>query len=228
MFGSKSRLKLGEQGIIRNKAINTPLGLAITISRLNSRLRRDGVSAHELWTQRNQFTQEQLPLEDREIILNQHQTRQRNHPYSEKSKTSKRSTPIPQLKVGDLVYLPSDHDKTQPRNRYLVVSIDKPWCLVRKFSGNQLRASPYKVRISECHLVPNQIPQAPSGWKNDSDTEDDAADSILPAQPTNIPPTLSLPGPQKPPSQYSASDVDSQTRPRRNRQPPKYLADYET
>ncbi len=206
----------------------TQLGLAITISRLNSRLRRDGVSAHELWTQRNQFTQEQLPLEDREIILNQHQTRQRNHPYSEKSKTSKRSMPIPQLKVGDLVYLPSDHDKTQPRNRYLVVSIDKPWCLVRKFSGNQLRASPYKVRISECHLVPNEIPQAPSGRKNDSDTEDDAADSILPAQPTTIPPTLSLPGPQKPPSQYSTSDVDSQTRPRRNRQPPKYLADYET
>jgi hypothetical protein len=40
----------------------------LTISRLNSGLRRDGVSAYELWTQRNTFTQEQLPLEGRNII----------------------------------------------------------------------------------------------------------------------------------------------------------------
>jgi hypothetical protein len=34
----------------------TELGLAITFSRLNARLCRKGISAHELWTQRNQFT----------------------------------------------------------------------------------------------------------------------------------------------------------------------------
>ena len=140
----------------------TELGLAITVSRLNARLRREGISAHELWTQRNQFTHEQLPLEDRDIIINQHKTRQRNHPYSERSKNTKtvdKSTS--QIHVGDLIYLPAEHDKTQPRNRYLVVSVDKPSCFVRKFSGNQLRALAYKVRISECHLIPSQIPKVP-------------------------------------------------------------------
>ena len=41
----------------------TELGLATTVSRLNARLLREGISAHELWKQRNQFTYEQPPLE---------------------------------------------------------------------------------------------------------------------------------------------------------------------
>ena len=136
----------------------TELGLAIAVSRLNSRLRRDGLSAHELWTQRNQFTQEQLPLDDRETIINQQKAREINHSYSEQSKNPTQSLRrTPQLKVGDLVYLPLDRDKTKPRHRYLVVSLEKPWCLIRKFTGNQLRASPYKVRISDCHLVPQHV-----------------------------------------------------------------------
>ena len=36
--------------------------LAIATVRLNSRLRFSGLSSRELWTQRNQFTHEQLPL----------------------------------------------------------------------------------------------------------------------------------------------------------------------
>ena len=79
---------------------------------------------------------EQLPLEDRDVILQQYQTRMRNHPHSERFKAPKQIVaPNPRLQVGDLVYLPLDHDKTQHRNRYLVVSIEKPWCFVRKFVG---------------------------------------------------------------------------------------------
>ena len=95
----------------------TELGLAIAVSRLNSRLRRDGVSAHELWTQRKQFTLEQLPLDDRETIINQQKAREINHSYSEESKNPTQSLRrTPQLKVGDLVYLPLDRDKTKPNH----------------------------------------------------------------------------------------------------------------
>ena len=95
----------------------TELGLAIAVSRLNSRLRRNGVSAHELWTQRKQFTQEQLPLDDRETIINQQKAREINHSYSEESKNPTQSLRrTPQLKVGDLVYLPLDRDKTKPNH----------------------------------------------------------------------------------------------------------------
>ncbi|CAB3998268.1 Retrovirus-related Pol poly from transposon opus [Paramuricea clavata] len=175
----------------------TELGLAITVSRLNARLRREGISADELWTQRNQFTHEQLPLEDRDIIINQHKTCRRNHPYSGRSKNTKtvgKSTS--QIHVGDLIYLPAEHDKTQPLNRYLVVSVDKPRCFVRKFSGNQLRALAYKVRISECHLIPSQIPKVQPSRTTDTDSEDDGQGSNSPFQATKIPPALTLPGSQ--------------------------------
>ena len=133
----------------------TEFGLATAVSRLNSHLRRDGVSVHELWTQRNQYFQKQPPLDDRETIINQHKAREINHSYNEQSKNSTQSLRnTPQLKVGDLVYLPLDHDKTQSRHRYLVISLETPWCFIRKFTGNQLRASSYKVRISDSHLVP--------------------------------------------------------------------------
>ena len=83
----------------------TQYSLALSIARLNSSLRRNGVSAHELWTQRNQFTLEQLPLEDRDVILQQHQARMQNHPHSERSKAPKQIVPPnPRLRVGDLVY----------------------------------------------------------------------------------------------------------------------------
>ena len=46
-----------------------------------------GLSVRELWTQRDQFTHDQLPLCDRKVIQEQHLQRKQNHPYSEKSKT---------------------------------------------------------------------------------------------------------------------------------------------
>ena len=82
------------------------LELATAVARLNSRLRFAGLSAREIWTQRNQFTHDQLPFSDREIILQQHENRIQNNPYSVASKHSKHKIPTSQtLSVGDLVYL---------------------------------------------------------------------------------------------------------------------------
>ena len=62
-------------------------GLALATARLNSRLRLPGLSSRELWTQRNQFTHEQLPLSDYDLILGKHEQRSSNHASSEKSKS---------------------------------------------------------------------------------------------------------------------------------------------
>ena len=100
-------------------------GLAIATARLNSRLRHQGVSSRELWAQRNQFTNGQLPLSDHKYILSQHKHRTDNHPYSEKAKNSRGLVPsISPLQVAELVYLVSDRDKSRARDRYLVTSID--------------------------------------------------------------------------------------------------------
>ena len=76
-----------EEEILRQAPNGCPIStvtLAIATSRLNSRLRREGLSARELWTQRDQFTYDQLPICDRKVIQEQYLHRKQNHPYSEK------------------------------------------------------------------------------------------------------------------------------------------------
>ena len=132
------------------------MGLVIAVARLNSRIRYSGLSARELRTQQSQFTHEQLPISDRENLLHQQTLRKLNHTSSEKSKhKSGKTANSYNVDVGDLVYLYSDRDKSRARSRYLVVSIDGEWCFIKKFSGNQLRPSLYKVKREECYLFPN-------------------------------------------------------------------------
>ena len=46
--------------------------LALATANTNSGIWRDGLLAHEVWTQRDQLTGQQLPIVDRQIILSQH------------------------------------------------------------------------------------------------------------------------------------------------------------
>ena len=48
------------------------LSLTLAVSRLNSRIRSRGLSAYEMWTQRDQFTNSQLKLSDAQVIRNQY------------------------------------------------------------------------------------------------------------------------------------------------------------
>ena len=90
--------------------------LAIATTSLNTRIRNQGLSSRELWTQRDQFIQKQIPVEDRRVILEQHQNRISNHPVSMKSKGGKQNK-NPLIKEGDLVYLYDDKNKSRVRSR---------------------------------------------------------------------------------------------------------------
>ena len=84
----------------------TELGLAIATAHLNSRLRSQGLSSRELWTQHNQFTKEQIPVNDLQHIVAKHQARQTIQPFSEAAKGGYRpQAPVPPLQVGDLVHV---------------------------------------------------------------------------------------------------------------------------
>ena len=115
-----------EEELIRQEPKKRPVsevGLAIATARLNSRLRFSGLSSCELWTQRNQFTHEQLSFSDSQFRLAKHDL----HSFSEKSKNPGGLVPnSPQLPVGDLAYLVSYKDKSRARDRYIVVSTDPP------------------------------------------------------------------------------------------------------
>ena len=130
------------------------LTLALATANLNTRIRNRGLSAREMWLQRDQFSNSQIPLSDLLLLKQQHSLRIENHPVSKRSKASGGSprTPTP-VQVGDLVYITSDASKTLARDRYLVVSVDGLWCSVRKFFGSELRFTSYRIKLSECYRV---------------------------------------------------------------------------
>ena len=83
----------------------TPVLLAQAVANMNSRIRRDGLSAREIWTQRDQMTGEPLPIVDRDVVLSQNAARKKNHQPSAKSKASgKLPPPTPPITIGDLVF----------------------------------------------------------------------------------------------------------------------------
>ncbi|KAK3083239.1 hypothetical protein FSP39_017533 [Pinctada imbricata] len=232
----------------------TDFTLSVAVARLNSRIRFTGLSARELWTQRSQFTNEQLPVSDLHAIDQKYALRDTNHPASAFSKWKSKRAPIDQsLNVGDLVYLYTDRDKSKGRSRYFITAIDGEWCFIKKFAGKQLRSNSYKVKLTECYRVLCEI--SPSRIETRHCGEDETDDEIS-AEPTNttvlaqyhnppdIPRTLSQPPVANEPTMLigipdtndpslpevheipSPPVANTPTRPTRDRRPPKWLQDY--
>ncbi|ESO95967.1 hypothetical protein LOTGIDRAFT_174988 [Lottia gigantea] len=179
----------------------TPLILSLATARLNTRIRSSGLSAREMWTQRDQFQAHPIPLNDLDLIQGKTNLRLKNHQFSEKSKApySKVLQKI-DVCVGDLVYLISDGGKSNGRNRYLVTSVKGQWCYVRKFIGNQLRKTSYRVKMSDCFRVGScDKPDDSIVSESDNDLSDDELDSpplsqcVSPPIPPDIPSVLSTP-----------------------------------
>ena len=157
---------------------------------LNSRIRTDGLSAREVLLQRDQFTNLQIPLNDRTIIAAKHSRSVQNHQYSERSKAGGSTVnPDINIQVGDLVYLYSDKDKNAPRERYLVTSVDNEWCYIRKFVGDTLRANSHKVKRNEIFRVPSNL--ICPNTKVEPENEEDDLEVVVPSQPSNVDPVTS-------------------------------------
>ena len=140
-----------------NEAISDH-NLTLATSRLNSKIRSNGLSAREILTQRDQFSNEPIPLNDREVILEKHARALKDHESSERLSAANNTTlPTPEISIGDLVHLYSERDKHHPRNRYLVTGVDGLWLQIRKFVGSQLRSLSYKVKLQDVFKVPCQI-----------------------------------------------------------------------
>ena len=168
---------------------NAITAMQICIDDIRSWMEHDKLTSREMWTQRDQFSNHQLPLADDHLIALQHEQHLSNYPDSECSKGPLRNRhPSPLIDVGDLVYLHSDRNKSRARDRYLVVAIDPPFCDIKKFIGSQLRSSSYRPKLTECFKVPSDLADplyAP--WQcrgQDSDDEDD------PDNHTSPPPSL--------------------------------------
>ena len=181
----------------------TGLTLCIATAHLNKRIRGCGVSAWEIWTQRDMFTNEQIPLNDLTIIDEQYTSRSRNHRLSECSKTPRRKPPLCSSLVskGDLVYL------TAERDRYIVPCVDGPWCDLKKFCGSQLRNKAYRVRRNECFKVVPEITTPASSPSIDL-VDEDVLDPTVRVVPGSSSPSNQLQYPPPPlPSQPSLPPI---------------------
>ena len=171
-----------EDELLRQDSRGGPVSardLALATARLNSRIRSRGLSSREMWYQRDQFTNSQIPLADQDIIMQQHQQRVKNHKHSELAKAPSGRPPTEcQVEVGNIVYLYSDRDKHRGRDRYLVVAVEGQWCHIKRFSGAQLRNTAYRVKRSECYKVPSNLCETRSEVLHHgaSDTSDEEAE----------------------------------------------------
>lgn len=151
--------------LIKEILVLTPEGGAIsstTLSQatanLNSRLRAPGVSAHEVFTQRNQTTGTQLSLDDLQLIQDQHRRRISNHAHSERCKAGNKPPHSPaDISIGDIVYLYEDGSKLSARPRYVVLAVEKGWCKLRRFADKRLGNKTYDAKLTECYKVPDEF-----------------------------------------------------------------------
>ena len=130
------------------------LTLTVATTNMNMRIRKYVLSAREIWTQRDQVSGEQLPIDDRKLILDQHTERQNKHEPSAISKAhGKGPSSAASFHIGDLVYLTADRDKTKARQKYMIVECSSDQCKVCKFTQSQFRAREYVLRYADIYHV---------------------------------------------------------------------------
>ena len=201
--------------------------LALATANTNSRIRRDGLSARELWTQRDQLTGSQLPFDDEALKRSQFGSRQKNHSASSASKARGRGPNSHSVSVGDLVYLVSERSKTQARDKYLVTSISADSCTVRKFTRTQFRRKEYSVPLTGVYPIVSGV-STPSFAPDDSGSSSDSDEDVPP-----------VPVPSADPESEEEQVVEDggveedmqrdgnrSTRPRRSTRPPTWHKDY--
>ena len=128
----------------------TETELSLIISNMNSRVRESGYSSLEIWTMRDQYTGEKLPIEDSTLIQNKYERRLKKHESSAKyrGRGKEQEEKVDVIK-GEIVYLYQDRIKTNGRSKYIVVDIGDDYCNVQKFTEKQIRGKKYKVRKSD-------------------------------------------------------------------------------
>ena len=86
--------------------------LAVVVNQLNARIRNRGLSAWEILNQRNQYTGEQLNIDDLQLSEQQNQIRVANQAASAQHKARSRQAAEKALvQEGSLVYIKTDKDK---------------------------------------------------------------------------------------------------------------------
>ena len=99
--------------------------LAKATAAVNEKIRHQGLSAKEILFSRDQFNNDNIPLEDEQIAEAVMKERQYRNPISARSKSKNKVKAEPSTATkGDLVFLKEEGDKQNVRDLYLVTHDD--------------------------------------------------------------------------------------------------------
>ena len=149
-----------------NNVINVKI-LAQATATVNEKVRDSGFSSKEILFSRDQFTQENIALEDEKIATETMARREKDNVYTAKSKASVQKEAVPaNATKGQLVFLKKSESKTHRRDLYLVLEVDDNLqslqiCkLLHTMSDLTPTLQPqnitYKVKQTDVFLAPNQ------------------------------------------------------------------------
>ena len=158
--------------VLEGASDSSEIDLVRAIANLNGRIRGEGLSSREVWMMRDQFSGEQLPINDMALIKSQEQRKKKGHEpsasYKARGKAPSTFSPVVR---GDIVYLNSDRDKTCQRQRYIVLEVFKESCKVQTFVEMQLRARPYTVHRADVLMIEPWMFKEEDHQDEDSDNE---------------------------------------------------------
>ena len=182
-----------EDELVRIEPSENPITLSqltLAVSSLNSRIRLHGLSAYELMFRRNQYTATDLDNKAKDIIDAQHNARLDSHPASLKAQRPRRSAKLSltssKFTEGCTIYLKNERSKHKARERYLVMSREGDWLIIRKLTQNNLlRGKEYKVHASECFTTVAS-PMGPASKALETSSEDFSDPVVKPGDPAPL------------------------------------------
>ena len=159
----------------------SPLNLQLAIDSLNKRIRNRGVSAKEVLLPRDQYTNEEIPIDDIVLSKKQNVIRNQNHHASSRSKApGKKLATNADVKVGDLVYLKAERQKNRLHDCYIITRNEKDNAYLQKL-GNNFMSCQYEVPLN--HVFPAIRSKTYHDWDehkqysgDDSSSEDNSID----------------------------------------------------
>ena len=155
--------------ILRYKGAKGPISptdLAVILRTLNSRIRLNGLSAHEIMFKRDMISNNQIDTNEEKIKTDQQKNRTKASLSSQKAKLKlKKSTPQQSFTIGQLVFLRDGRNKISPRDTYIIEDIEESknslFYLIRKVQSS-LRSRLYKALPDELIAAPTTSLQDPS------------------------------------------------------------------
>ena len=203
-------LKTVPSGVVVSAA-----ALTKSVSVLNTRIRKSGLSAKEMLFGRDQISGERLTFSDQQLASQQATARASNHLPSARSKAGPRGTPAlnADVVIGSLVYIKHEGTKFRCREMYIVVALKGSSAVLQKMNRGKMMSTQYEVPLCKLLLCQQQVstektPAHDNVSQESSESSDSASDSDCYSEEVSIPPADTIPM------------ADHSPRPTRNRRQP--------